>query len=199
MVNMGNGTLVAGGKPVMCESKESPELMSVCHVSSTDAIIPGQCQLHLLVSHSKQSKCSGALEPAIGLMEHQGLLIFWPICSMEEGSSIIRVLNPPPAPVAVYSNQTVGILQPLSLRPWRVWEQQQGQGTDDIQSQRPIPYRERAFSLFCSTSKVLYLGDPFVQTDVVWNLVDQMLSKNIVEPALFQAGSLLQIALPPRP
>ena len=33
---------------------------------------------------------------------------------MEEGSSIIRVLNPSPAPIAAYSNQKVGILYPLS-------------------------------------------------------------------------------------
>ena len=96
MVNMGDGTLVAGGKPVMCESKESPELTSVCHVSfSTDAVISGQRYLHLPVSH-------------------QGLLIARSVCSMEEESCIIRVLNPSPAPVAVYSNQKVSDLQPLT-------------------------------------------------------------------------------------
>lgn len=112
-----------GGKPVICESKESPKLTSCFLLSfSIDAVIPGQCQLHLPVSHSKQLKCSGVLEPAISLMEHQGLLIACSICSMEEGSSIIGVLNPSPAPVAVYSNQKVGVLQPFdrcgrSLRP----------------------------------------------------------------------------------
>ena len=46
-------------------------------------------------------------------MEQQGLLIARSVCSMEQGGSVIQVLNPSPAPVMVYSNQKVGILQPL--------------------------------------------------------------------------------------
>ena len=44
-------------------------------------------------------------------MEQQGLIIARSVCSMEKGSSIIRVLNPSPA---LYSNQKVEILHPLS-------------------------------------------------------------------------------------
>ena len=48
---------IAGGKPMMCETNESPELMSVCHVSfSTDAIIPGQCQLYIYWSRTPSSR-----------------------------------------------------------------------------------------------------------------------------------------------
>ena len=44
-------------------------------------------------------------------MEQQGLIIARSVCSMEKGSSIIRVLNPSPA---LYFNQKVEILHPLS-------------------------------------------------------------------------------------
>lgn len=102
VANMREGTLVAGGKLVTCELKDSPELMSVCHVSfSTDAVIPEQCQMHLPVSYSKQMSCSGVLEPAVSLIEHQGPLIARFVCSMEERNSIIRVPNPSPTPVAI--------------------------------------------------------------------------------------------------
>ena len=47
-------------------------------------------------------------------MEQQGLIIACFVCLMEKGSSIIWVLNPSPAPVAVYTNQKVEILHPLS-------------------------------------------------------------------------------------
>ena len=88
----------------------------LCHVSfSTDAVIPCQCQFHLPVSHSKQLRCSGVLEPAVSLMEQQGLLIARSVCCMEEGSSIIRVLDPSPTPVAVYKNLKVEVLQPLTV------------------------------------------------------------------------------------
>ena len=70
--------------------------------------------MHIPVSHSQKERGSGVLEPAVSFMEQQGLIIARSVCSMEKGSSIIRVLNPSPAPVAVYSNQKVGILHPLS-------------------------------------------------------------------------------------
>ena len=89
--------------------------MSVCHVSfSADTVIPGHCQMYIPVSHSQKERGSGVLEPAVSFMEQQGLIIARSVCSMEKGSSIIRVLNPSPAPIAVYSNQKVGILHPLS-------------------------------------------------------------------------------------
>ena len=96
----------------MCQPNQFPELMSVCHVSlSRDAVIPGRCQMHVPVSHSQQERGSGVLEPAVSFMEQQGLIIARSVCSMEKGSSIIRVLNPSPA---LYSNQKVEILHPLS-------------------------------------------------------------------------------------
>ena len=226
VVNMGDGTLVAGGKPVMCEPKESPELLSVCHVSfSTDAVIPGQCQLHLPVSHSKQLRCSGVLEPAVSLMEHQGLLIARSVCSMEEGSSIIRVLNPSPTPVAVYKNQKVGVLQPLTVadgactleesdrdssKDKSILEEivkQMTSRASDLSSTE----RDNLQSLLFEFEDVISRGDgdlgctgvvkhkidtgnatpirqpprrlPFNQRDEVRNLVDQMLSRNVIEPA----------------
>ena len=115
VINMREQTLVAGGKQVVCQPNQFPELMSVCHVSfSADIVIPGHCQMHIPVSHSQKERGSGVLEPAVSFMEQQGLIIACSVCSMEKGSSIIRVLNPSPAPVAVYSNQKVGILHPLS-------------------------------------------------------------------------------------
>ena len=115
VINVRKRTLVAGGKQVVCQPNQFPELMSVCHVSfSADAVIPGHCQMHVPVSHSQQERGSGVLEPAVSFMEQQGLIIARSVCSIEKGSSIIRVLNPSPAPVAVYSNQKVGILHPLS-------------------------------------------------------------------------------------
>ena len=115
VINMREQTLVAGGKQVVCQPNQFPELMSVCHVSfSADTVIPGHCQMHIPVSHSQKERVSGVLEPAVSFMEQQGLIIARSVCSMEKGSSIIRVLNPSPAPVAVYSNQKVGILHPLS-------------------------------------------------------------------------------------
>ena len=86
---------MAGGKQVVCQPNQFPELMSVCHVSfSADAVIPGHCQMHVPVSHSQQERGSGVLEPAVSFMEQQGLIIARSVCSMEKGSSIIRVLNP---------------------------------------------------------------------------------------------------------
>ena len=109
VINMRERTLVAGGKQVVCQRNQFSELMSVCHVSlSADAVIP------VLVSHSQQKRGSGVLEPAVSFMEQQGLIIARSVCSMEKGSSIIRVLNPSPAPIAVYSNRKVGILHPVS-------------------------------------------------------------------------------------
>ena len=115
VINMREQTLVAGEKQVVCQPNQFPELMSVCHVSfSADTVIPGHCQMYIPVSHSQKERGSGVLEPAVSFMEQQGLIIARSVCSMEKGSSIIRVLNPSPAPIAVYSNQKVGILHPLS-------------------------------------------------------------------------------------
>ena len=105
---------MAGGKQVVCQPNQFPELMSVCHVSlSRDAVIPGRCQMHVPVSHSQQERDSGVLEPAVSFMEQQGLIIARSVYSMEKESSIIQVLNLSPAPVAVYANQKVG-MHPLS-------------------------------------------------------------------------------------
>ena len=53
VINMRERTLVAGGKQVVCQPNQFPELMSVCHVSfSADAVIPGYCQMHVPVSQA---------------------------------------------------------------------------------------------------------------------------------------------------
>ena len=93
VINMREQTLVAGGKQVVCQPNQFPELMSVCHVSfSADTVITGHCQMHIPVSRSQKERGSGVLEPAVSFMEQQGLIIARSVCSMKKGSSIIRVV-----------------------------------------------------------------------------------------------------------
>ena len=226
VINMRERTLTIEGRPVACQTKDPREPTSVCHVSlSADAVIPGHCQLHLQVSHSQQTRCSGTLEPTIGFMEQSGLLIARSVCSMEKGNSIIRVLNPSPAPVAVYKNQKVGLLQPLSEvdgvcalkesdkennKPRKDLEeavQNMISRTKDLSS----PERESLQSLLFEFEEAITLGDgdlgctgvvkhhidtgnaapirqparrlPFNRRGEMQTLVNQMLSRNIIEPA----------------
>ena len=112
--------------------------------------------MNIPVSHSQQRRGSGVLEPAVSFMGQQGLLIARSVCSMEHGGSVIRVLNPSPAPVMVYSNQKVGILQPLSKVEGVCAVEESHRGiqkrpkqpggsskTDDIPGQGPVQYRKR--------------------------------------------------------
>ena len=141
---------------------------------------------------------------------------------MEEGSSIIRVLNPSPAPVAVYNNQKVRVLQPLTDvdRACTLEESDQDCSKDkstleeivkqmtsranDLSSTERDNLQSLLFEfegvisrdLGC-TGVVKHKIDtgnatpirqparrlPFNQRGEVRNLVDQMLSRNIVEPA----------------
>ena len=229
VINMRERTLVAGGKQVMCQSQEFHELMSVCHVSfSADIIIPGHCQMHIPVSHSQQRRGSGVLEPTASFMEQQGLLIARSVCSMEQGGSVIRVLNPSPAPVMVYSNQKVGILQPLCKVEGvcAVEESDSSNGeyrNDQSTLEEAVKLmtarakdlssteRENLQSLLFEFGAVISLGDgdlgctdvvkhqidtgnaapirqrarklPFHQRGKMQHLVDQMLSRNVIEPA----------------
>ena len=203
---------------MVCQSQESPEIMSVCHVSfSADVVIPGHCQMHVPVSHSKQTRGSGVLEPMVSIMEQQGLLIARSVCSMDKGGSVIRILNPSPAPVTVYHNQKVGIHQPLS----RV-EEVCALGGGNSEGRKDQGTLEDAVKLMTSRAEDLSSAEreslqsislgggdlgctdvvkhhidtgnaepicqrarklPFHQRGEIQHLVDQMLSRNIIEPA----------------
>ena len=168
---------------------------------------------------------SGVLEPVVSIMEQQGLLIARSVCSMEKGGSVIRILNPSPAPVTVYHNQKVGILQPLS----RVEEvcalgggnsegrKDQGALEDAVKlmtsraEDLSSAEKESLQSLLFEFGRVISLGGgdlgctdvvkhhidtgnaepirqrarklPFHQRGEIQHLVDEMLSRNIIEPA----------------
>ena len=212
-------------RPVVCQGKgSSSSKNSVCHVSFTaDVVVPGNCQMHLQVSLSQQKHCAGVLEPAAKLMEQQGLLVARSICSMETGNSIVRVLNPSPAPVAVYSNQRVGTIQPLDEPSVCVLQQSESCSKRDHKVEEAVQQmmaqvedlstseRESLHSLLCEFGEVISQGDGDLgRTDVVKHridtgnaapirqpirrlpvhqrnesqrLVQEMLSRNIIEPA----------------
>ena len=171
-------------------------------------------------------RCSGVLKPAVSLMENQGLLIACSVCSMEEGRSVIRVLNPSLAPVAVYNNQKVGVLQPLTevdgactLNDIRIFSKDKSALEETVKQMTSrakdlsSTERENLQSLLFKFGGVISLGDgdigcigvvkhqlivntgnatpieqparrpPFNQRGEVQNLIDQMLSRDIIEPA----------------
>jgi hypothetical protein len=226
IINMKERTVIPGGmQPIVCQgSGDFDSEDSVCHVAFTeDTMIPGSCEMHLQVSFSQQKHCSGVLEPASRLMEQHGLLIARSVCSLETGYSIIRVLNPSPAPVPVYSNQRVGTIQPLdepstcavqltenchegSPRAEEAVQQMMAR-VDDLSTSE----RESLRSLLCKFSGIISQGDGDLgRTDIVKHridtgnaapirqparrlpihqrsesqrLVQEMLSRNIIEPA----------------
>ena len=94
-------------------------------------------------------------------MEQQGLIIACFVCLMEKGSSIIWVLNPSPAPVAVYANQKVEILHPLSEAGGVCTLKELDRNSRE--NRKDPGTTEKAVKLI--------------------HLVGQMLSKNIIEPA----------------
>ena len=147
---------------------------------------------------------------------------------MEQGGSVIRVLNPSPAPVMVYSNQKVGILQPLCKVEGvcAVEESDSSNGeyrNDQSTLEEAVKLmtarakdlssteRENLQSLLFEFGAVISLGDgdlgctdvvkhqidtgnaapirqrarklPFHQRGKMQHLVDQMLSRNVIEPA----------------
>ena len=100
-------------QPIVCQGKKDLSQKNVCHVTfAENTVIHKSCQMYLHVSLSQQKHCSRALEPTCRLMEQHGFLIACLICSLETRTTVVRVLNPSPAPV--YSNQQVGTLQPFN-------------------------------------------------------------------------------------
>ena len=59
----------------------------------------------------------GILEPEMKFMKHRGVLIARFVHSVSAGSgrSLVRVLNPSNAPITVYRDEKLGVLQPLSM------------------------------------------------------------------------------------
>ena len=57
------------------------------------------------------------LEPEMRFMEHRGVLIAQSVHSVSAsgGRTLARVLNPSNAPVTVYRDEKLGVLQPLSI------------------------------------------------------------------------------------
>ena len=104
---------------VMADGKSVPLLFSthslnddVCHVSINETtVIPGRHQVHLPV-HVPEN-CTYVIEPEPRFMERHGLFMARSISSPKNKITAVRILNPFSAPVTVYENEKVGILEPL--------------------------------------------------------------------------------------
>ena len=104
---------------VMADGKSVPLLFSthslnddVCHVSINETtVIPGRHQVHLPV-HVPEN-CTYVIEPEPRFMERHGLFVARSISSPKNRITAVRILNPFSAPVTVYENEKVGLLEPL--------------------------------------------------------------------------------------
>ena len=63
------------------------------------------------------SEFEGILEPEMKFMECRGVLIARSVHSVSAGSgrSLVRVINPSSAPITVYPDEKLSVLQPLSM------------------------------------------------------------------------------------
>ena len=141
---------------------------------------------------------------------------------METGNSIVRVLNPSLAPVAVYSNQQLGTIQPLDEPSVCVLQQSESCNKRDHEVKEAVQWmmaqvedlstseRESLHSLLCEFGEVSQGDGDLGCTDLVKHridtgnaasicqpvrrllvyqrnesqiLVQEMLSRNIIEPA----------------
>ena len=118
-INLRERTLSVEGTSVPLQLKNT-RLLSTCHVSCAETtVVPGCHQMELPIQ-LRQSRIigefEGILEPEMKFMERRGVLIARSIHSVSAGSgrSLVRVLNPSSAPITVYRDEKLGVLQPLS-------------------------------------------------------------------------------------
>ena len=118
-INLRERTLSVEGTSVPLQLKNT-RLLSTCHVSCAETtVVPGCHQMELPIQLRQTriiSEFEGILEPEMKFIERQGVLIARSIHSVSAGSgrSLVRVLNPSSAPITVYQDEKLGVLQPLS-------------------------------------------------------------------------------------
>ena len=119
IINLRERTLMIGETPVPLQFRKGL-LASTCHVSCAETtVVPGRHQLELPVqlcqSKEEAGEFVGILEPEMLFMERRGVLIARSVHSISAGKerSLVRILNPSPAPVTIHQNEKLGVLQPL--------------------------------------------------------------------------------------
>jgi len=115
VVDLGKRLLLAGGKTVTLQSQGAARCIFACHVTLKETtVIPGQHEVRLPVClDSPRIDHTGVLEPAPKFIERHGLLVAHSISSTQNGETLVRVINPCPAPVTVRQHEKVGKFQPL--------------------------------------------------------------------------------------
>ena len=114
VVDLGKRLLTAGGKSVAFQSQKH-HYTSACHVTLKETtVIPGQYEMQLPVCLGSPSiDYTGVLQPASKFTERHGLLVAYSISSSQNGDTMVRVVNPYPAPITVRQHEKVGTFQPL--------------------------------------------------------------------------------------
>ena len=119
IIDLRGRTLMMGGSYLPLHFQAGRKV-STCHVSCAETVsIPGLHQMELPVqvrtTDGTASEFTGMLEPESNFVERRGVLVARSIHSISTyaENSLVRILNPSPAPITVYRNERVGTLQPL--------------------------------------------------------------------------------------
>ena len=118
--NLRERTLSTGGCSMPLQFKNAQQV-SICHVSCAETtVVPGHCQMELPVQLFRTKtigEFEGILEPELRFMERRGVLIARSVHSISAsgGRTLARVLNPSNAPVTVYRDKILDVLQPLGI------------------------------------------------------------------------------------
>ena len=120
IIDLRGRTLTTRRTSVPIQFRKTQAASSICHVSCAETtVIPGRHQLELPAQlcppKNQTGELVGTLEPGELFMERHGLLIARSVHSVSAGKekSLVRILNPSPAPVTIYCGERLGVLQPL--------------------------------------------------------------------------------------
>ena len=116
IIDSHNPALLAGGQTTQFLVQGSTRSsLSVCRIFFPETtVLPGNSEVQLPLSLSTTTDQGMAiLEPAPMFIEKHGVLIAHSLTLTGDQKTLVRVLNPSPAPVVIHQNKKVGKLVPL--------------------------------------------------------------------------------------